>query len=160
MAYRIVTADERERARNWYQNTSRLERRATVTVKALAELFAPEGGLAYHELIFVPDPSGMSLAIIKSPTGEGRLVLRLREVDKSLTGQLVVERADKDNRDLDIWLPVWAVYLPWVGPLYVQEPNEIGKFEVDSLSSKTRDTAYFELGMAINYVLLAGPLMA
>jgi hypothetical protein len=113
-----------------------------------------------EEAFEIMPAEGDRIADIKTPLGNGRIVLSWHVRDADLLGIMTVEREQFDKYGKQFWEPVWGLKVPINGNPYSGSQDAPVAIPLDSMSNRTRANALFEAIMAILYGIANGPVKA
>jgi hypothetical protein len=98
------------------------------------------------------------LAGVRTPVGNGRVVLSWEVVDGNLLGIMSFERERHDNYDRQYWEPVWGLRVPQYDNPYYGAKDAPVSIPVDQPYGQSRSNAAFTALMSMLFGLINGPV--
>ena len=160
MEFRDVTSEERAELYDWREEASKLNRRRQIFFQELIDAFAAGSEASHFGIEFSLAAGTENCLLIKTPVSSGRIRFNISPVGLGLIGKILVERAEVDCSDSQVWLPVWGFCLGDArGIIYFNTPRDANAYEMDGPERGARTEAFERIGKSIAYALSAGPIL-
>lgn len=160
MGFRDVTSDERAQVYDWVRNASTLKRRVQILFDGLVEAFRPDSEASHTGIQFSLNAEVENILLVKTPLSEGRVRFRVSPTQGKLVAICLVERAEVDNLDSPVWIPVWEFYVAeGRSIIYVEDLSDRDVYQQDRPGNDARNEAFERTGRSIAYALSTGPLL-
>lgn len=155
MQYRAILESEWRDLQGSFSAGADIVKRSTKIANWLGMRFDGQEIGGVTGLKFEPIDRDNCICTVTSPFGIGRIQRNWTILNGVLHGALVVSRKSSDEQGRECWEPVWRLYVPDRGPVFVEEPND--GFELRENSGRALENDVFALGMSIFWTIVSGP---
>lgn len=125
-------------ARNASESVSTLRTQASLVFGEIQRECADNEVATILSLTIEPSEDGL-FAKVETPFGVGRIVFSPRIGQEGVFGRYVVQKREKDEKDMDVWVTVWAFKVTmealltvagWSEPIKIRTPYRDDWFNV------------------------------
>jgi hypothetical protein len=164
--HRVIYAEEWEILNRCNEATAKIHSRCYQIAVDLADIFRDSSVFERLAFQIMPNPEGSNVAKIVSPFGAARLRLdwsvhsKNQPGVKELAGCLILERETLNEKDEEIWQPVWSMTVPPYDDPFSGVAPELHVISYTRAVGHQRGESLYTLGMCMLYAIAFGPQLA